>query len=104
MDTAVASSQSELISVLARLVKNHTDQASVDVSQYEGDLEKELDLAVLKVMETDPVVAYAAEDIRLQQTEVGVRQMVSVEITYPGPRRSFRPFRRLGERTALKVG
>ena len=82
VDTAVASSQSELISVLARLVKNHTDQASVDVSQYEGDLEKELDLAVLKVMETDPVVAYAAEDIRLQQTEVGVRQMVSVEITY----------------------
>lgn len=82
VDTAVASSQSELISVLARLVKNHTDQASVDVSQYEGDLEKELDLAVLEVMETDPVVAYAAEDIRLQQAEVGVRQMVSVEITY----------------------
>lgn len=53
VDTAVASSQSELISVLARLVQNHTDQASVDVSQYEGDLEKELDLAVLKVMETD---------------------------------------------------
>ena len=39
-------------------------------------------MAVLKVMETDPVVAYAAEDIRLQQTEVGVRQMVSVAVSY----------------------
>ncbi len=63
-------------------MKNHTDQATVDVSQYDGNLEKELDLATREVMETDPVVAYAVEDIRLQQTEVGVRQMVSVEILY----------------------
>ena len=81
-DVAEAASQEELTEVLARLVKNHTDQATVDVSQYDGNLEKELDLATREVMETDPVVAYAVEDIRLQQTEVGVRQMVSVEILY----------------------
>ena len=81
-DVAEAASQEELTEVLARLVRNHTDQATVDVSQYDGNLEKELDLATREVMETDPVVAYAVEDIRLQQTEVGVRQMVSVEILY----------------------
>ena len=69
-DVAEAASQEELTEVLARLVKNHTDQATVDVSQYDGNLEKELDLATREVMETDPVVAYAVEDIRLQQTEV----------------------------------
>lgn len=80
--TENADSYDQMIALLVQFVQNRTEQATVDVSRYKGELEKHLPRIIRQVKSTDPLTAYAVREITVDIAEVGVRRMASVQIQY----------------------
>lgn len=78
----VATSYEELYALLLRLIEDSTTQATVDVSEYTGSLERELRRAINQARREDPLAAYTVTEIATETAEVGVRHIVTIEIGY----------------------
>lgn len=84
-DSAVAEtagSYDELYALLLKLIEAGTTQATVDVSEYTGNLELGLRRILYRVRREDPLAAYTVTDIVSQIAEVGVRHIVTIDISY----------------------
>lgn len=78
----VATNYDGLYALLLRLIEDGTTQATVDVSEYTGSLERELQRAITRVRREDPLAAYTVTGITTQTAEVGVRHIVTMKIQY----------------------
>lgn len=79
----VASNYDELLAVIAASIEQGTEQFSVSVDDYSGDLlEQEVELAIDTVCNTNPVAAYAVSDISCRIGVNGGETMLVVWVTY----------------------
>ncbi len=78
----VATDYDGLYALILRLIEDGTTQATVDVSEYTGALERELQRAITRVRRDDPLAAYTVTGITTQTAEVGVRHIVTMKIQY----------------------
>lgn len=81
-DTVEAGTYEELKLAVRHMVEEHALQRSVDVSQYTGDLEKELKQAVQETRKEDPLTAYVVESAETSVAEVGARSVATISLSY----------------------
>ncbi len=91
----VASGYEELYDLLLGLIEDGTAHATVDVSEYTGNLERDLRRATSRVRRENPLAAYTVTNITTAIAEVGVRHIVTMEIGYIEDLASVREMKRV---------
>lgn len=82
MDTAVVRNFDELTNLLVSLVTHHTSEISVDISQYDGAVEVEVERAMENLRQENPLVAFALADYKAEFAEVGARRVCLLKLSY----------------------
>ena len=79
----VASNYNELVNVLAEWIELGTDVFTVSVAQYDrASLEQDVDRAVETVRNTNPVAAYAVQDVSCQIGTSAGETVLAVQVRY----------------------
>lgn len=81
MDVVPVSGYADLLAVLRSMVTGHQAEATLDVSQYDGALEEEMDAAIQELRK-EPIPSFAVRNIHAAYSEVGARRLSSVTVDY----------------------
>ncbi len=110
MDSSAGSSQessadtyAELYRALTGLVAAGVEQGTVFVEKYDAAaLEKDIARVVADVRETDPVTAYAVEDMICEQGTGGGKAALSVKISYVHDKSEIRKIQKVADQLRAK--
>lgn len=86
---------SQLLQALAELIEAGIESAVIYVTEYDSDrLEADLEKAVAKVLETNPIAAYAVEQVHYELGANSGKAAVALDITYLHGRNELRRLER----------
>lgn len=92
-----------LYDTLCSMVENGTESGIISVARYDQKLvEEDMKTAVSAVMTTDPIAAYAVEEIRYELGANAGQPAVAVNITYLHSRSEIRKIQKVTDQTQMK--
>ena len=80
--TLQVSTYSELVNAVLFLVSQGTEEGMIQLTDYQGDVESDLNRACLEVAKDDPLGAYAVDFIKNSYTRVLTTYEAVISITY----------------------